>query len=68
MQTPKPPKKVKCPEGYFRCVTPGKEYLVRDFDGGGFFTDADNGDEIYCLLIGCGHLDLENWIVTQCED
>jgi len=57
------------PEGCASYLTAGKRYeVLREETIRGFYITDNDGDEIYCLWDGCGHLDGGDWTreeVTQ---
>ena len=53
------------PEDVKSYLTPGKEYEVRNMDYYGFAITDDTGDNIWCLLEGCGFLDGKNWRIIE---
>ena len=56
------------PEDVKSYLTPGKEYEVRNMDYYGFAITDDTGDNIWCLLEGCGFLDGNNWRIIGREE
>lgn len=74
MNQPRKPKKVKAPEGCMPYLTEGKEYEVinvyhnREIFGYGFEISIVEDELDFCNLHKCGHLNGQDWIVTEYED
>jgi hypothetical protein len=63
--------KVRMPRGarHFGNLTPGKLYTVSNVGHFGTYTcfdiEFDNGNTRFCLLEGCGHIGMKNWIIVK---
>lgn len=75
MNQPRKPKKVKAPEGCKPHIVSGKEYDILDIDpfvsaehGHAFYIPTNETVPVFCLEKGCGHLNGQDWIVTEWED
>ena len=51
------------PEAKTWYLTAGKEYQVRAMQHMTFLITDDNGDDTFCMLCGCPHLNGESWVL-----
>lgn len=56
---------VIAPDDCHEYLTAGKEYAVVESGGGNFTIIDDDGDELYCLLEGCAHIEYNDWIIKS---
>lgn len=63
---------VIAPEGCKPWLTPGKEYEVKkDINGFSdeminiFCIKSDNGNDLYCKIYNCAHLNGKDWIIKE---
>lgn len=56
---------VIAPEDCNSYLTPGKEYKVIIGNFKSFNIIDDDGDELYCLLEGCAHIEYNDWIIKS---
>lgn len=62
---------VIAPDGCESYLTPGKKYAIKDLEFNKFLErfsfsiTTDKQGEIFCLSVGCLHLNGKNWIIPE---
>jgi len=57
---------VKTPEIESEYLTPNKLYTVKKvFVDGSFLIKDDDGKNLFCRVLECGHLDGQDWILND---